>query len=317
MTNKKKNPSRSVPSKQRNKAPKKKKAPRPSVPPSIIHQVCGLTDPFCSHAIGAKLPDNSGIRSLTYPLHFRTQLSTNASGVGAFLFVPSYSRVPWLTGTMTGNVGAFGPFISGNRLAGVQMYRIVTAGIKARRISAPLESSGMLHVRGFATKVGSPLASIDITSYNCDFYHDQALQDSKDVAVLFRQLDSTATLFSSPDATTPTTTLSDWVSPGWGVFTIGVSGAPASKAVLDIEVFINMEVTFADDESTALLATPPPKSNPVVTDSLNYITSQARSVFANGASQASSYVAREASRVVSDMIRTQIPRLGASLALAL
>lgn len=233
-------------------------------------------------------------------------MTTDATGAASLLFVPSYSRQFWTPGVLTAGDFVYSSFASGSRLSGVATYRIVSLGVRVRRVAAPLSSSGMLHVRGYATKTGGYLPIINPTTYNCDYYSDIAYQDCDEVCIVGRKLDETAKFFVPPLETTPTTVLSDWVSPGWGAFTVSVLGGPASAAVLDVEVFLNMEVTFEDTESTALLTTPAIKPDPLTTAIVERISSEAKTVFENGYKQVASYVRDEASKALGVALRRQV-----------
>jgi hypothetical protein len=284
----------------------------------MVEQVCGLNDPFCPAANGAKQPDNSGIRSLSYPIHQRYSITTDANGDGGILFVPQYFYNPALVGTFTGTSGVFGPFVAGTRLSGVTAYRIVSWGVKVKRVCAPLTSSGTVYIRGYADKDGANMVTTDTAAYNSDFSSDAALQDCREIAVIGRRTDETSMLFRPIYDSTPTTNLVDWESPGWGPISISVNGGPVSVAVLNVEFFMNMELTFSDAETLGLLMTPSPPYNDILVDAAKKVSSEAKSVFLEGAREAGAYVVNKAAKALATALAMKMggPR-AAQLAIAL
>lgn len=281
------------------------------------HQVCGLSDPFCDAALGAKFPDNAGIRTLPYPRHNRYTITTDANGNGTALFIPNYDYQLFTTGTV--NLGAtactFATMTAQPTMTGSDQYRINTAGFRVKRITAPLSSSGMVYIRGFSSHNGSSLTTINPSSYFCDFSSDIALQDCRDVMVLAKRTDIRSKQYHRNTTTTPTINVADWVSPGWGCILVTVVGGPVSVVALELEVRANYEITFQDNESNQILATPSPASNGVVEGVVDLISSEAKTVFLSGAREASSWVASQATKSLGEMLRARVGRQALALAL--
>jgi hypothetical protein len=251
-----------------------------------VEQVCGLTDPFCPAAQVAKMPDNAGIRSLVFPFHTRGVLTSDIAGFGAILFASGYDyrSAPGTVSVSGGDIiSAYSAFDAASiSFTGVSGYRLVSAGLVIRNITAPLNASGTVHIRGFAPQLGAALTSVSLLKYNCDFSYDVALQDCKDLCVMLKKTDPRANLFFDPAQVNPTADVTDWVSNGWGPLQIGVTGVPASTTVLDYEVFYNFELTFGDGSTNQLLATPSPKANPVIKEAAEWVSSEAKQVFRGG-----------------------------------
>lgn len=279
------------------------------MPSALVHKVCGLTDPFCTHAIGAKLPDGSNARSLTYPLHLSTTMATDSLGNASMIFVPNYLYAPFTQASViTGVVATYSdPLVLGSRLANVSGYRITSFGVKLRGISAPLTTSGTLAIRGFGQKAGAQLGTTSTVGFAVDWYEDVSLRKADEVCIIARKLDGTSDFFSSVLETTPSSDLTDWVSPGWGAFQVSVVGGPASVNVLTAEIFLNMEVTFADGESLALLATPPPKYSPEFQAITREVSSTGKSVFLKGAEQVGKWAIQAAGRAAMNAIAKRYP----------
>lgn len=53
---------------------------KPTIPTELIHAVCSNTDPFCEHALNAKVYDTNSNRSLTFQSRDLITVTTSASG---------------------------------------------------------------------------------------------------------------------------------------------------------------------------------------------------------------------------------------------
>jgi hypothetical protein len=224
------------------------------------------------------------------------------------LFLPNYFyNIDTPAATFTGNVANFSNALTtANRLTGCSQYRITSYGIRVRHISAPLYASGMVHVRGFSDKVGSGLTAVDMAGYNCDFSEDVPLQEAREIAVIGRRTDIKAASFQTLAGTTPSAAISTWDGPGWGAITVSVIGGPASTSVLQYEIFLNMEVTFLDNESLSLLTTPPPHASSLLTDATNTLYSEGKSVFLQGAKQAGAWVVNSAAKALAASLAMRV-----------
>jgi hypothetical protein len=72
---------------------KSTRAPRrPDQTSQIAHKVCGLTDPFCIHADGARWSDQVGnVSTITYQSRILVNVQSNSSGDAAVYFDPAYA----------------------------------------------------------------------------------------------------------------------------------------------------------------------------------------------------------------------------------
>lgn len=311
MAKKKTNKSKSKPASSGGALVKQRPVGRPTVSRAALEHVCGLNDPFCPAAKLSKVPDNAGINSLNYPLHTRSALASSAAGDGAYIMLPTYTYSNKKAGDTAAGLAnvAFDSATVNDlglapRLSGVAGYRINTWGFVLRNIVAPLSSSGMVHIRGFNEKDLSNLSGVtqtDTVGYNCDFSADIPLQDLKEVAVLGSRTGPDSVIFHAPEFLT-NYGVEDWVSQGWGYITVSFSGVPASQDVIDIEFFVNYEVTFNSQESTALLMTPPPRSTPLIKEAADIVASEARSVFKDGIASVSNFMLRRAALALGSLV---------------
>ena len=263
-----------------------------------VHAACSMSDPFCGHANGAKYLAESTSRTLAYQNHFRYTLSTNASGSATTIMTPGYN-VFAAYGTVTGSSAAYTTYIATGGVITAAAYRIVSWGCKLRKISAPLTSSGMVRIRGFGDKDGVNLATVDIATYNCDSFEDLPLSECRDVCIIGRRTDITHQTMRTPDSTNPGPNVANWVSPGWNTYVVSVDGGPASTGVLDLEFYVNYEVTFFDNSTNAQLCTPPRAPNPVAVVAANAVYTASSGIFKAGVQSAAKWIERTAASAIA------------------
>lgn len=70
----------------------------------MIPRICGLTDPFCAAAVGAKWPDGGAARTSTFQLRCVQQIASGDNGGSAFVFSPG--TWPYVYGSVVNNAGA-------------------------------------------------------------------------------------------------------------------------------------------------------------------------------------------------------------------
>jgi hypothetical protein len=236
-------------------------------------------------------------------------MATDAFGNAAMMFIPNYLYAPFSAAFgIAANVATYSnPLVLGSRLANVSGYRITSFGIKVRGISAPLNASGTLSIRGLGQKTGGTMGLVSTTGFSVDWYEDVALRNTDEVCIIARKLDGQSDFFSLPTDTTPSSALTSWVAPGWGAFQLAVMGGPANTNIMSIEIFLNMEVTFADGESLALLATPPPKFSGEFQAITREVSSTGRSVFLKGAEQVGKWAVQHAGQAAMNALSKRFP----------
>lgn len=262
---------------------------------ALTRQVCAITDPFCKHAIGAKLPDNSSVRTLTYSRHVQTTLATDVSGRGGLLILPNYNYWPFVETSV--GVGGFGvpvamtPSIPFSNTA---LYRIVSCGVKISSVAAPLNASGLVRIRSFNDSNGAGYNPINYSSFATPDYIDIPLRETNGIAVVSVPLPMPRQSFYDPLTTTPSSDATHWQAPGFGAIGVSLMGGPVSTDVIVVELFLNMEIVFEEGNSMALLASPPPPANQALVNASSKLTSLSTFVFDKGISAASSWIERKA-----------------------
>lgn len=249
----------------------------------LLHAVCGLTDPFCTHAVGAKYPDPSSLRTLPFSRRLRAVLSSDSAGVENILFFPQLScwsapaSLTYVGNAVTAweGLGAV-PYISG-----AIAYRIVSCGVKIKHICAPLTASGTVHVRSFAVDNGSSVVAVDTTTYNCASSIDVPIQDADEIVVALQHTTQMPQVFYT--VASDSTTVAGATCRGFAPITISLSGCPASTPMVSVEFFTHFELVFDDSSELSQVATPSPPFNPAIVAATSRVTSTLVPMMARGA----------------------------------
>jgi len=258
----------------------------PRNPAAGITSICALTDPFCEHAHGVKYPDASNSRSLPFSMHYQINSFPDLTGNSSTLFLPGYN-FGFAYATTTSSIGAcaFPATLTANNVNSVaaSSYRIVLAGIRMRNLISPLNSSGIVQIRGYSSPTGASYSNVNTGLYNCDFYADiplQSINNNGHTDVILRRIDEMESrMFISPLVTNPTSTLASWTSPGFGAIVITVLGGPVSASALNFEVFQHMEVILDDSDSLSVAMTPPNAPNPVLAQAAGTVSRTMGNIF--------------------------------------
>lgn len=313
MTKSKQNPSRARPkpngrAKGAGVPPKRTPTPKTRINNTHKTEVCGLTDPFCDHALSAKYHDTGSVRSLPLPRKSRYVLTTNAAGSASILIVPSYlySDVTYAD-TLVGDTATFwGVARSAVSAPEAASVRLVSYGVIVRSIVAPLSASGMVRVRGFSS-IKEPVtlaSSVLMSTYNADFSADQPLHATKELAVIARKIDDKAKFFKPPNDLDPSNLVAANTGTGFSQIMISVTGGPASAAALDVELVCHWEITLIDSDPIQQITTSSRPQNLIVEAASRAISTSSQNIFTAGISAASSYIERYAIQAISSLTGT-------------
>jgi len=125
-----------------------------------VAQTCGITDPWCVHATGSKLPDSDSSKSVPVTLKFSYSCQTNAEGRMAKTVEPSLlanlggSNIVTASEVSTWNADQSIPDYSAVA-AQFHSYRIVSMGVRVYSTLAPTNQSGFFKL---ITTPSSPTA---------------------------------------------------------------------------------------------------------------------------------------------------------------
>lgn len=270
--------------------PRPQGQPKSSVPRALVSRVCGLTDPFCEHANGAKYPDDSRTRTLAYSRRSRGSISSLPDGTGAFLFYPIYDfqGVSYPATSSGDQVLTWTNFPATSYIGNASSYRIVSWGVRFRNITAPLSSSGMVHLRGWGNIEGASFDGVSTRSYNASSALDTPLQDAKDIVYVGEHTSQMPQAFYSVNS--DAANVAGNTAHGFNGLTVYLAGVPASVDVLDYEMVVHFELVFETSDGLGQAATPAPPANPLITAGANYVSSSAKSMFQYGIERVSKHL---------------------------
>lgn len=243
-------------------APSQMKMNRPmktNMDHSDVHEaVCSLTDPFCKHANGVRLPDAANVRSLPFQLHARRAVTCDANGSGALLFCPGYNfQVALATfgGTANATTTVFDASLNGTGIV-ANSFRIVNWGVIARNTSPALTTQGMWRIRGLSNLFGSAINVINTGNYNVDWAEDEPVSAAPELHIVPKRFNAASSNnYVDVSQINPTINVTDWVSPGWQALLVCVFNGAASQT-FECELIINYELTFDDGNAISTVAKP-------------------------------------------------------------
>jgi hypothetical protein len=287
---------------------------------TLANKACGLVDPFCEHAIGAKYPDDASVKTLSYTSRYNYYLSTDANGNAAALLAPQISyniavpctvNFPTLVCLPTGTNFDPSPVTA---LSGYSKFRIVSCGFRLRNITAPLYASGMVYIRSYGTEGNSSFTTFEPGTYAASNYIDIPLQQVRDASCIFEHTSQMPQTFYAPPASSA---ILGWTAVGFNPMTIALLGGPASTNCLVLEFVVHMEYTFQEGEALQLAATPAPPMNPQLTGIAGAITSAGKTVFQRSTTALSTWVYKKAVEYGTRAVMSALGPAGAAASTAL
>lgn len=232
---------------------------------ALAMQACSIYNPFCPEAKGAKFPDESYVKTVTWDIQgFPYVPVVSAAGQAGVWFCGDINQVA------VGTVGTF-PSYAATTLNPLQIwpsdigsYRVTSWGLRLRCTGSKMSQTGMVRVRLYSPIGGTSLTSWTSTTTYCDDMYDVPLSSliDRDLWIIPKPLGTNARLFR--DVNAAGTAIVNWVNPGWQVVAIGIDGAPASSSTLEIASFYHYEGMVVDGGASAAFATAPPRNNPTV-----------------------------------------------------
>jgi hypothetical protein len=275
--------------------------------------VCSVSDPFCDHALGAKVMDLGSTRS--FPISYRTRLtlSSTANGDASVLIAPNYDyTTSMLAFSITSGVAVFSGAMSASGNVAAESVRLVSMGIKLRSIVAPLSASGITRIRAFGpNSVDAVAGGVDIATFNCDYSADLPVHSLTDTALILRRYDIKAKEFIDPATINPNSSIGASHYHGWGFYMVSLQGCPATTPVLDIEIISHWEIVIGDNDPLMQAATAAPAYKPWLDEAADVVSSTIRPVFSEGVRYATNAVTRAAAQALAARLGAgSLPRLG-------
>jgi len=291
----------------------------PPIPRNTAHaeRVCGLNDPFCPAARGARYSDSANVMSLAYTVHSRQTVTSLAGGNGGACLFPSFTYTPVVTAlSAIGNVVTWNNFSGLPPIANVAQCRLVSGGAIIRCVAPYMTAAGMVHIRTFTIPTTASINTLDLGTYNCSHALDVALVDCKEVAItLLRSDPIKSKQFTAPGSINSGVGILVATPPGFEWVTISLDGCPASTACFEIEWIMNWEITFDSTTAVALLAQPSIREDATISTASDVVSSNMKSLFLGGVKAAGKHVLQVATTALADVIgrRFGIPKASSLL----
>ncbi len=226
-----------------------------------MHQICALTDPFCSHALGARYPDGNGGFTIPYQSRQFVAITTDANGAAGYLFQmaqPSAQYVPWSsinagTGAVTWGTAqtdaqytTFGTnFVS---------YRVVSAGLRVMTTQAWTSATGLALI-GYGSAPSSS-GTYQVSNPTGLLWAEALPVRDLKCAVVGKFSDN----YDSHNFD-PLNSVNNYEFIMYPVF-IGLSGCSASTNVMIVEVIVNYEFRALPGNAMQQMAHQSPPANP-------------------------------------------------------
>lgn len=243
---------------------------------AFVHRVCSLTDPFCSQAFQAKLPDDNSIKTLTWQARGYWNLDTDASGKGALMFSsdPENSIRGPLTwsGTSVTSWSAPAPYpnMAAAMSAGNPSLRVVSFGIRVVPTTSSMTDSGQIGVLVLNPDldynvITNPISVNDMLNYAANVR--STMKNKKGLAAVAFSTDITAKKFTrvlNPVAGQASNFGFDLLIPY-------VVGATASTTVAQVEYVVNYEFTYSIGTAFNQLSSPAAMASPALLQGKGYV----------------------------------------------
>jgi len=252
-----------------NKPKKTSTKSRPSGGGGDVEYVCALTDAFCP-ARNTKVMSMSNAKTLAYRQVYGLSITTDVNGNASVWFPSPYPGLKMVCPTSVDNATlvattAAGSYASLATISGIQQYRVVNAGIRLTRVIDDFHNGGYHRILIPTTAEVTTLAAYDIGAYTYDKISQSAVSGPNVIEIPFQRYAGVRpeTFFNYAS---PTTAIGS--SNNYYMFPtiISVVGAAASSTIYRVEIITNYELTFADDQGMAMLATNPPIYRSVIED---------------------------------------------------
>lgn len=240
----------------RNKKKNKNRGMGMSDTHAAIHDVCAISNPFCSSAAGEKLPDMDTTKSLTFCSRNLITVTTDSSGRAAVACsmnpTNAYSIAATFTGATT-SVASWGSW-QYNRFyamanASWGRWRVVSAGSRFVCTAAWTAATGTMTINEtnwFTTSILVDIAGVDLGIRG----NAHAIRDAN-YASIMRPMGTNS--YDYQDGTSTATTHTSMI--------YGFNGAPASTTLGYIELVVNYEWVPLLGSTLTMYTTDSPRDN--------------------------------------------------------
>jgi hypothetical protein len=270
---------------------------------SLMEKVCGVTDPFCDAARGARWTDGNSLATVPYSVRGHAPITTFSNGTNIVFCTPV--NAPFNTLLTAGQTaGIYTLAASPISSSGVVNfptyftgYRVVTAGIVIRSLQPVSTTSGYLIV----TRTSSmPLYGTTVVNGNCinSTVNTYPIQPGMEIPIIFRPLGIAARDFVQ-FTSVATTQLND---PSWDVISIEMIGGPNAVPTIDLEYYYNYEMELPSGSVLAATMSNNVPPDPVVTQASGVVSNALVQAGHSALNQVGRFVLKAATAAVAARI---------------
>lgn len=289
---------------------------------SYVHRVCSLTDPFCSQAFQAKLPDDNSIKTLTWQAKGYWDMVTDATGKGALMFTgdPENSirgAFTWAGGSITSwSAPAPYPNMASAMSSGDPSLRVVSFGIRVVPITSSMTDSGQIGVLVMNPDVeynaiDSPISVNDLLNYAANVR--STMKNKKGLAAVAFSTDIRAKQFTR----VKDPVVGQATNFGFDILIPYVVGATPSTTVAQVEYVVNYEFTYGIGTTFNQLASPAAVSNPAILQGKGYVSRLMEQVVEGGKEAIEANAKYYAKRAFAGLVGIGVSRATGSPSLGL
>jgi len=272
----------------------------------LVETVCGITDPFCPKAVGARWPDGQGTRTFTASFRGTFTMTTAATGgISVAAMTPSHGFGYTTIGATA--LPATPTFFSQfSNAGGSSLYntyadqvRVVSAGAIVRAIQTASTAQGYFTLQtqqdftaGTSAIAGDYLA-LDTTTI--------ANSPGMEISYVFQPTNKVnARLFSAKNNSSNIPASSY----GWPALVIYYQGGAAGATnVAIVEYYVHVEFTVGAESSLSSLAPPAHPPAPQIIKAQDKVTAKAAGVIKGGVDAVGSKIVDWATTSISDTFK--------------
>jgi len=298
-------------------------------PHPLTSTVCSVTNPFCTHARGAKQLGPGGQPSVPWHARQMMTITTSAGGAATFVALPATSAVGYLnTNVAPGAAGTAGVIATTNlstylhsalfvgAASGSQVFnlaRIVSWGIVFRVTCSMTDAAGfvlMNEVKCSDTAASGTVVTLATGSVEGTATRVEPIAAGREFTWISRCNPPECERYRVGGAATG----GPYVDFGFTGLTLEIQGGPASKATITADLFFNFEaLPTAENAVVSRLVTPPRPHNPAVAQAAQKVQSRISGFVSGGIDVVESSVAQAASQAlhaVEDVFGSGLAMLG-------
>lgn len=255
-----------------------------------VKAVCGMVNPFCDQAIGARYADAAATRSLPYTVRGATQLTNEACGAVSVFFKANPDGIYYIKTTGTTELNQTLPALW-TKMAGPPTgwddARITSWGVKGYNVGAVNTCSGIVKVM---TLTEPPLVStvVAIADYTFGTIETMPLSPGTTAMWIAKPMNPSQTrrFLPIPSVTSSSGNTGDAEASGWQTLGVITQGGLASATTMYFEVVAHYEFTLISESALVAYARPSPAPSPVLTRAADTLAASTPQTFFNKTTEA-------------------------------